>query len=127
MHINDLAIPSDVKSTGEFTRLCELLSEIKYDCSREITPYVFLRDDKIPYKIRINYNLEDPTEEECAVFVKRHQIAEGTYQISSNRFDFSHAMQYVRKNYRVENVEILLHVKIKSNSGFQIQIERSKD
>jgi len=46
---------------------------------------------------------------------------------SSNRFDFAHAMQFVRKNFKVENVEIALHVKIKSSSGFQIQIEHSKE
>lgn len=126
-HVNDLAIPTEVKSTDEYRRLCDIIAEIKYDSSREIIPHVFLKSDKVPYRITIKYNLENPTEEECADYIKRHQISEGTYQISSNRFDFSHAMQFVRKNYRVENVEISLRVKINSNSGFQIKIERSKE
>lgn len=126
-HVNDLAIPTEVKITDEYHRLCDIIAQIKYDSSREIAPYVFLKSDKIPFRISIKYNLENPTEEECADYIKRHQIAEGTYQVSSNRFDFAHAMQFVRKNFKVENVEIALHVKIKSSSGFQIQIEHSKE
>lgn len=37
--------------------------------------------------------------------MKRHQIAEGVYQIGSNRFDYSHAIKYVLQNYKLEIVD----------------------
>lgn len=126
IHINDYAIPPTVRETEEFSSLCKIINGIKYDSSHEITPYVFLKAVKVPYNISIRYHLEEPDEEKCADFVKRHQIADGVYQIASNRFDFSHAMKYVRHNYKLEIVDVTVRVDIDADSGFQIEFERSK-
>ena len=60
------------------------------------------------FSIAENYVLDKTIftdEEKCSEFVKRHQIAEGVYQIGSNRFDYSHAIKYVLQNYKLEIVD----------------------
>lgn len=119
-HINDYAIPPLVRKSDTFKELSEIIHEIHYDNSHEITAYVFLNSPKVPYNVNVHYHLEEPNEEKCAEFVKRHQLAEGVYQIGSNRFDYSHAINYVRQNYKLEKVDFSVHVDICKSSGFSV-------
>lgn len=125
-HVNDYAIPSTVRETTLFEQLCNALAGINYDESREITPYVFLKKDKLQYNLDIHYHLEDPSEEECAKFVDRHQVADGVYKIGVSRFDHAHAIKHVRNNYRLEYVELFVRVDINGDSGFKVEFDRKK-
>ena len=124
-HVNDYAISPAVRETEEFVSLCNILDGIRYDRSREISSYVFLKQDKLQYNMSIRYHLEDPTDAMCAEFVERHQVADGVYQIGSNRYDYSHAIKFVRNNYRLEIVDLLVHVDIDKNSGFIVEFEHT--
>lgn len=125
-HVNDYAIPIAVRETDEFKKLCEILDEIDYDGGNEISSYVFLKKPKVQYNLDIHYNLEDPTEEKCAEFVNRHRIADGVYQIGANRFDYAHAIRYVRKRYKLEIVDLFVRVDVDNKSGFKVEFKRSK-
>ena len=74
----------------------------------------------------INYRLENPTEEKCAEFVNRHRIADGVYQIGPNRFDYAHAIRYVRKKYQLEIVDLFVRVNVDKESGFRVEFIRNK-
>ena len=125
-HVNDYAIPITVRETDEFKRLCEILDEIDYDGSHEIASYVFLKNPKLQYNLDIHYHLENPTEEKCVEFVNRHRIADGVYQIGANRFDYAHAIRYVRKKYQLEIVDLFVRVAIDRESGFRVEFKRNK-
>ena len=125
IHINDYAIPSEVRKTDTFKRLCETFDGIHYDNSHEITSNVFLKAQNVPYNISLHYSLEDPTEGNCAEFVKKHQIAEGVYQIGGNRWDYSHAVKYVRKHYKLELVDFSVRVDVSRESGFRVCFSRN--
>ena len=125
-HINDYAIPSSVRETTLFVQLCDVLAGINYDGSHEITPYVFLKKDKLLYNLDIHYHLENPSEEECAKFVDKHQIADGVYKIGTSRFDHAHAINHVRNNYRLEFIELFVRVDINRDSGFKVEFDRKK-
>lgn len=121
LHINDYAIPSTVRETEEFRKLCDVLNSINYDRTRTIYPYVFLKDGTVQFRIELHYSLSDADEEKCAEYVKRHQIAEGVYRIGPNSFDYSHAIKYVRQNYKLETVDFAVRVDVNNNSGFVVE------
>lgn len=58
--------------------------------------------------------------------MKRHQIAEGVYQIGSNRFDYSHAIKYVLQNYKLEIVDFSVKVDINVQRGFSIHFDKKR-
>lgn len=126
MHVNDYAIPASVRETDLFKKLCEILGGIDYDSSHEISSYVFMRESKVRYNLDIHYNLEEPSEEKCAEFVNRHRITDGVYQIGANRFDYAHAIRYVRKRYKLEIVDLFVRVDVDKKSGFKVEFKRSK-
>lgn len=124
IHINDYAIMPAVRESDTFMKLSGIINGIHYDNSHEIRSYVFLKAPKVPYNINLHYHLEEPNEEKCAEFVKRHQLAEGVYQIGSNRFDYSHAIKYVRQNYKLEIVDFSVRVGINDRSGFSVRFDK---
>lgn len=126
MFINDYRIASELKETDEFKQLCGYINKIDFDTSSEIQANVFLKAPMIQYNLDVHYMQDIPSEDECSEFVKRHQIANGTYQISGCRFDYSHAMQYVKDNFKLEIIDLFVSVDIDKNSGFIIDFNRSK-
>lgn len=124
--VDDYGITAAVRETADFKTLCEYISKIPFDRNRDIQPYVFLKEPKVRYNLKVKYKQETPSEEDCAKYVKHRQIAEGTYQIGSHRFDYSHAVGYVMNNFRLEFVDVLIRVEVNKDSGFKVNFIRTK-
>lgn len=124
--INDLALKEEVTSSEEFHKLSEALKKIPEDKQSDITSYVFLTVPQIDCRIDVDYHLEDPTDLQCEEFVQTHEIADGYYQINGYKLDYVHAIRFVRENFKVEYIELKVHVAVNEDTGFRVNFRRRK-
>lgn len=124
--INDLALKEEVTSSDEFHKLTEALKKIPEDKQSDITSYVFLTVSQIDCRIDVDYHMEDPTDLQCEEFLQTHEIADGYYQINGYKLDYVHAIRFVRENFKMEYVDLKVHVAVNENTGFKVNFRRRK-
>lgn len=125
-YINDLALKEEVISSEDFHKLSEALKKIPEDKQSDITSYVFLMVPQIDCRIDVDYHLGDPTDLQCEEFIRTHEIADEYYQINGYKLDYVHAIRFVRENFKVEYIDLKIHVAVDENTGFKLNFRRRK-
>lgn len=123
-YINDLAFKTDIINTEEYKRLKEQIEAIPKDDKSAFSSYIFLKVPHIEYALDIHYHLVEPTDMQCEEYVRAHEIADGYYQINGNKFDFAHAVRYVRTEFMLEICDLYVLVGVESKMGFKINFIR---
>lgn len=121
-HLNDYAISKETREKEEFASLSVLINEIPFDNSNTIHANVFLKSCKIEYNYEIvNYDLLVPMDPDCDEFINNYKIADGRYRIDGVLFDYKKAVEYIKKEYRVEKSSFKIITDITKESGFKVE------
>lgn len=124
-YVDDLAFTSDVIGSEEYQKLKQAIENIPKDHKSAFSSYVFLKVPKLEYSLDIHYHTTEPSELQCEEYVRAHELAEGYYQINGNKFDFAHAMRYVREEFVLELCDLYVWVGVEKDTGFIINFRRT--
>lgn len=124
-YVDDWAFDPNVKSLTIFNELQETIKSIHLDTQSDILSKVFLTKPTVQYNVEFSYSLDTPKEEDIKMYISQNKVAEGVYRINSKTYDYSHALQYVQKYYKVEMISMEVYIQLEENDGFTIDFDRN--
>lgn len=124
--VDDLALRKEVRATSEFIELENIIRKTKLISYNEIEENIFL---KAPLSLNVqvvSYISELPSAEQCDLYLKNHKIVDGRFYLDNSLCTTQQAVEWVRKNIRVESAVFKVALSIDANSGFRIKFDRKK-
>lgn len=124
--VNDWGLlkQENVRESEEYLALAAEIQTIQLLRETHFYDYFFLKDEKIMFNVKaLSYRPDAPTDQQCEKYLAQCKIADGKYQIDGAVYHYDNAVQYIKKFYIVEYIDLSIATNINEQSGFRVKFD----